>query len=430
MPQNAFMNHCSILYTLRRCYSLLALAVALTLVMRLVYGFVIFGRIADRYSWRMDDEYSDIAYTLITTGKYALSETSPPTMKRLPIHPLVLAGVYAVFGRSLVAVRILHSLFCALTCVMIYLTAREITNERVAGITSLIFAFYPNSILYSARTLSETTYFLLLSIYCFTLIRQFKTPSVRTSIVTGLSFGMLMLTKSITVLLPLFLLLILLSAYYRKRLWRVISSIVLIIFVAAFVMSPWIIRNYRLTGKIIILSTWGGSPFYHGYYFATHLGDGPSGLQLDHDGAQEAKHLVGERYTPSGQPVDEYYEDRIAYSLVLEKIKARSLYSLWIFFRGVFLTWFLTYGRATTVVSFFAHVPLLLLAAYAMVVMSKRDYDAWIKTLPLVLIVVYFNLFHAVVYPHVRYMSPAIGTIMTILAAYGISHLKSANKPL
>jgi len=417
------------LHVLRKRYGLLALAVALTLLVRLVYGLVVFEHIADRYSWRLDDEYSDIAYTLITSGKYAVSETSPPTMKRLPLHPLILAGVYAVFGRSLVAVRIFQSLLCAITCAMVYLTAREVANERVAGIASLIFAFYPNSILYSARTLSETTYFLLLSIFCLALVRWFKAPGVWTSMASGLSFGTLMLTKSTTVLLPLFLLLTLLSAHYRKRLWRVISGIVLMVFVAALVMSPWVIRNYKLTGRVIVLSTWGGAPFYHGYYLATHLSDGCRGFRLDHEAAKEARHLVRERYTPIGEPIDEYYQDRIAYSLVWERIMARPLYSFWIFLRNMFLTWFLTYGRMTTIVSFFVHVPMLSLAAYAILVMLRRDPCAWIKMLPLGLICTYFNLFHAVVYPHVRYMSPVIGTIVTILVAYGISHLMSLASP-
>ena len=417
------------LHVLRKRYDLLALAVALTLLVRLVYGLVVFEHIADRYSWRLDDEYSDIAYTLITSGKYAVSETSPPTMKRLPLHPLILASVYAVFGRSLVAVRIFQSLLCAITCAMVYLTAREVANERVAGIASLIFAFYPNSILYSARTLSETTYFLLLSIFCLALVRWFKVPGVWTSIASGVSFGTLMLTKSTTVLLSLFLLLTLLSAHYRKRLWRVISGIVLMVFVAALVMSPWVIRNYKLTDRVIVLSTWGGAPFYHGYYLATHLSDGCRGFRLDHEAAKEARHLVRERYTPIGEPIDEYYQDRIAYALVWERIMARPLYSFWIFLRNMFLTWFLTYGRMTTIVSFFVHVPLLSLAAYAFLVMLRRDPCAWIKMLPLGLICIYFNLFHAVVYPHVRYMSPVVGTIVTIFVAYGISHLISLASP-
>jgi 4-amino-4-deoxy-L-arabinose transferase-like glycosyltransferase len=341
----------------------------------------------------------------------------------------MLAAVFVIFGRSLVAVRIVQCLLCALTCVMVYFTAKEVTNERVAGIASLIFGFYPNSILYSARTLSETTYFFILSIFCLALVRQFKAPSVQTSIASGLSFGMLMLTKSITMLLPPFLALVLLSADYRKRLWPAMVCIIAMMLVAALVLSPWVIRNYRLTGRIILSSTWGGTPFYQGYYFATHLSDGRSGLQLDHDAGQEARRLVRERYTPSGQPIDEYHQDRIAYSLVWERVTTRPLYSFWIFLRNICLAWFLTYGRTTTLVSIFVHVPLLMLAAYAVFAMLRQDRDAWNRVLPLVLICAYFNLLYAVMYPHVRYMSPAIGTIVTIFAAYAISRLISWGRP-
>jgi 4-amino-4-deoxy-L-arabinose transferase-like glycosyltransferase len=403
----------------------LTLAVALTLLVRLVYGLVIFEHIADHFSWRGDDQYSDLAYTISISGKYAVSETSLPTMKRLPIHPLLLAGVYTVFGRSLVAARIFQCLLCAITCVMVYFTTREVTTKRVAGIASLLFAIYPNSILYSARTLSETTYSFFLSIFSLALVKQFKSLDLRMSVVTGLSYGVLMLTKSTTILLPPFLFLILLSAHYRRTLWRVVSCIVLAVFVAAIVLSPWAIRNYRLTDEFVPLSTWGGLPFYQGYYLTTHLLDGRSGRELDYEAGQEAKRLVRERYTPVGQPIDEFYQDRIAYSLVWEKILARPLSSAWAFLRNIPLAWFLTYGRLTTIVSFFVHIPLLLLATYAVFTMSKLDVHAWIKALPLVLVCAYFNLFHAVVYPHARYMAPVTGAIVTGLGAYGIAHLIS-----
>jgi 4-amino-4-deoxy-L-arabinose transferase-like glycosyltransferase len=414
----------------RKRHALLLLAVTVTLLVRLLYGLVVFEHIADRYSWRQDDEYSDIAYTVITAGKYAVAETSPPTMTRLPAYPLVLAGIYAVFSRSFVAVRIIQSLFCAITCVLIYFTAREATNERVAGLAAFLFAFYPNSILYCARTLSETTYCLFLSIFCFTLVRLFKSPGVWRSVATGLSFGIMMLTKSTTVLLPLFLFLTLLSAYYRKIQWHVIHSIMLFIFVASLVMAPWVIRSYRITDKLIVLSTRGGMSLYQGYYFATHLSSQRSRSQLDHEALLEATRLVRERYTSTGKPIDEYYQDRIAYSLVWEKILARPFYSSGIFLQNLFLTWFLNYGRLTMIVSFFVHIPLLLLAAYAIFVMLRRDDRVWIKMLPLIIVCAYFNLLHCVLYPHVRFMSPVIGTIVTILAAYSILHVISLAKLL
>jgi 4-amino-4-deoxy-L-arabinose transferase-like glycosyltransferase len=250
------------------------------------------------------------------------------------------------------------------------------------------------------------------------------------SLAAGLSLGMLMLVKGTTVLLPPFLLLALLSSHYRQRLWRVIGGLGLMAFVAALVLSPWVIRNYGLTGKIIPLSTWGGSPFYQGYYLATHLGDGRTGSQLDYDGAMEARGLVYERYTPVGQPIDEYHRDSIAYALVWEKIRARPLYSCWVFVRNAVLVWFLTYGSITTIVSALVHVPLLLLAACAIPAMVKQNRETWIRALPLVLILIYFNLFHAIAYPHVRYMSPVIATTVTILAAYGISQLIARFGPL
>lgn len=411
------------LQTLYRRHGILALAVLLTLLLRLVYGLVIFEQIADRFSWRQDDEYPYIASTLVSAGKYAVSEDAAPTMKRLPVHPLFLAGIYALFGRSAIAVRIVQSFVCAATCILIYLTAREVSSRRVAQIAAFLFAIYPNSILYSARALSETTYTFLLSLFCFALVRMYKSPRVRTAIAAGIPFGLLVLTKGTTILLPPFLLLALLSRHYGRNLWRVVGSLVLITLTAAILLLPWSVRNYRLSGKVVVLSTWGGAPFYHGYYVATHLVTGHGSTNLDREAAQEARRLIRERYTPTGRAVDEYHEDRIAYSLVWEKIRARPFYSAWIFLRNLLLAWFLTYGRLTTVVSLLVHVPLLLFSLAGIMIMYSRDHQAWIRSLPLLLVLAYYNLVHAVIYPHVRYMFPTIATVATILAAYGIWRL-------
>ncbi|MGD8626932.1 MAG: glycosyltransferase family 39 protein, partial [Anaerolineae bacterium] len=316
-----------------------------------------------------------------------------------------------------------QSFVCAATCILIYLTAGEVSSRRAAVIAAFLFAIYPNSILYSARALSETTYTFLLSLFCFGLVRMFKSPRVRTAIAAGIPFGLLVLTKGTTILLPPFLLLALLSRHYRRNLGRVVGSLVLITLVAALFLLPWGVRNHRISGKVVVLSTWGGAPFYHGYYVATHLATGYGSTNLDREAALEARRLIRERYTPTGQAIDEYHEDRLAYSLVWQKIRARPLYSAWIFLRNLPLAWFLTYGRLTTAVSLFVHVPLLLLSLVAIVIMYRRDRQAWIRSLPLLLILVYFNLAHAVIYPHVRYMFPAIATIATILAAYGIWRL-------
>jgi len=409
--------------TLYRRHRILALAVLLTLLLRLVYGLVVFDRIADRFSWRQDDEYPYIASTLVSAGKYAVSEDSPPTMKRLPVHPLFLAGIYALFGESALAVRIVQSFVCAATCILVYLTAREVSSRRVAQIAAFLFAIYPNSILYSARALSETTYTFLLSLFCFGVVRMFKSPRVRTALAAGIPFGLLVLTKSTAILLPPFLLLALLSRHHRRNLWRVVGNVVLIMLVAALFLLPWAIRNHRISGKVVVLSTWGGAPFYHGYYVATHLATGYGSTNLDREAALEARRLIRERYTPTGQTVDEYYEDRIAYSLVWEEIQARPLYSAWIFVRNLLLAWFLTYGRLTTAVSLLVHVPLLLFSLAGLMIMYRHDRQVWLRSVPLLLILVYYNLIHAVIYPHVRYLFPAIATVATILAAYGIWRL-------
>lgn len=93
-------------------YRVLLLAMGLTVFLRITCGLFIFDHISGRYSWHQDDEYSDIAHTLVTSGKYATSEDALPTMKRMPAYPLILAGIYSILGKSVVAVRVFQALIC------------------------------------------------------------------------------------------------------------------------------------------------------------------------------------------------------------------------------------------------------------------------------------------------------------------------------
>jgi hypothetical protein len=81
----------------------------------------------------------------------------------------VVAAVYAIVGRNMLAVQLMNSVFGAATAVIIYLCAQQVfKNSRVARIAGIAVAFYPSLVLWSAQGLKDgpIVFLLALAILC------------------------------------------------------------------------------------------------------------------------------------------------------------------------------------------------------------------------------------------------------------------------
>lgn len=81
----------------------------------------------------------------------------------------LVAAVYAVVGRNMLAVQLVNSVFGAATAVIIYLCAHQVfKNLRVARVAGIAIAFYPSLVLWSAQGLKDgpIVFLLALAILC------------------------------------------------------------------------------------------------------------------------------------------------------------------------------------------------------------------------------------------------------------------------
>src|SRR5687767_14131637 len=79
----------------------------------------------------------------------------------------MVAAIYAVVGRNMLAVQFFNSVLGAATAAIIYLCAYDVfKNRRVAVVAGLAVAFYPSLVLWSAQGLKDgpIVFFLALSI--------------------------------------------------------------------------------------------------------------------------------------------------------------------------------------------------------------------------------------------------------------------------
>jgi hypothetical protein len=109
---------------------------------------------AQLLGWGGDKYYQSVANQFVRSG-----EGSGWGMVYL------VAAVYGLIGRNMLAVQLMNSVFGAATAVIIYLCAHQVfKNLRVARIAGIAVAFYPSLVLWSAQGLKDGPIVFLLAI--------------------------------------------------------------------------------------------------------------------------------------------------------------------------------------------------------------------------------------------------------------------------
>ncbi len=178
-----------------------------------------------------------------------------------PLYPYFLVGIYTLLGRDPVAVAVVQIGFEVFTILLLNWIGRRVAGDWVGLLSAACYAFYPY-LLYQNLTLNDTGIFIfLLAAGIASAYRARDTMSWQWAVLLGVCFGLGALTKTLIVLLlPLLALWWWSELDFRMALrLSVISGITMMV-----VMAPWVIRNTRLHGELVILSTNGGSNLHQG----------------------------------------------------------------------------------------------------------------------------------------------------------------------
>jgi 4-amino-4-deoxy-L-arabinose transferase-like glycosyltransferase len=182
---------------------------------------------------------------------------SGPTAWMAPVYTYILAGVFKVFGiysaTSAWVILAFNSICAALTCWTIYRIGEKIYGAGVARAAAWTWAVFPYLIYWPVRVVYDTSFsaFLLSLSLLLTLRIAESQPRSRNWIGFGLLWGVILLTNP--ALLTLFAC-SLLWLFYRAR-WRKVwlAGPVLCVAVALLVVTPWLVRNYRVFGKFVFI---------------------------------------------------------------------------------------------------------------------------------------------------------------------------------
>lgn len=197
----------------------------------------------------------------------AFAQTGPTAILP-PVYSYLLAGIFKIFGietkSAVIAALSLNSLFSALTCIPIYLLAKQAFGDRVAKWAGWGWAFSPYGVYYGADW-AWSTCLVTLELACLFLFawRLEKSSRPRDWLLFGALCGVAALTEPIVMsVLPLLGVWSFYQLYRRRQPWK--GPMLAAALAGVAVLTPWIARNYELFHRFIPVRSGFGLELYMG----------------------------------------------------------------------------------------------------------------------------------------------------------------------
>ncbi len=177
-----------------------------------------------------------------------------PTATFPPGYPLVLAGLFKLFGPSLLAAKLFNAVLGAITAVLVYALGAKIAGRRAGIVAGGLMALFPSQIFFSTTIMTEPLFVMLCVILALLLLAwvgEGRAASWWQMLAIGALLGYMSLVRVEAILLvPAVVALWKLSGVsWRRLVWQapvLLASIALVI-------TPWTMRNYDQFGEVIMV---------------------------------------------------------------------------------------------------------------------------------------------------------------------------------
>jgi hypothetical protein len=236
-------------------------------------------------------------------------------LMQAPLYPWFLSLVYRVFGPNLTAVRSVQAVLGILACAFITIYARRLFRSSTAGIISgLLAALYLPSIFYEGVILPATLILFLNALFLLLMVPDSRPAGPARLMAAGFVLGLSVMAKPVALLLlPFGILHIRMTRNHSSHEAddvtdrtgpvtgaRFIRYSLALVIGLVFAVAPLTIRNARMTGTFIPLTTGGGINLYignnpnaNGFYAVPSYNNEPLG------GTPEVQHERMRRFAES-----------------------------------------------------------------------------------------------------------------------------------
>lgn len=170
-----------------------------------------------------------------------------------PLYPYVLGGLYKLFGRDLLLVRLVQVAFGVATCGLVAVLGRRLSGPVAGNLGAFLLAIYPAAIFQDGE-FEKTALSVFLATSSLVL---FLMPTVWARLGAGAALGLTLLTRGNMMLLAPFAVALLLA----RRDWKSAGAFVL---GAALMVAPATLRNLHVSGEWVLTTSSAGQVFYTG----------------------------------------------------------------------------------------------------------------------------------------------------------------------
>jgi hypothetical protein len=386
------------------------------------------------------DGYDYLASNLAAGHGYRFYPNTANTLMREPGYPFILAGLLTVFGDHFIAVEMLNVVLALGTAWLITRAMSNISKRRWPGfVAALLFLFHPGTLIAESRGGVEIIFGFLSLLFLLSLYRAFYQNRAIDYVYSGLILGTALLIRSVPILFPVvvwgYMILFLRSKISPLTACR--NFAILVVTMLA-VLSPWIVRNYSLTGRFIPTASVLGVSAQAGQYICTHLSTGRPWWLLD----REAGHERSELATELGYPFEDgsygYYQtfyrtnDELSFSKVLlgrviAEYKQHPALFAEVVGRNLFNFWFAGKTRTATLANCVVQLPYLLLAVGGLIVGIRQRLGGIV--IPIALYIGYIVAIYVPILAQARYSVPLI-PLLSILGAILLLSLRDRRKEI
>jgi 4-amino-4-deoxy-L-arabinose transferase-like glycosyltransferase len=193
-----------------------------------------------------------------------LTEPILPSVHTMPLYPIFIAAIYAVFGVHNSAIRISQSAVDLITCLLVAFVSFSLAPaslKRLAAIAALIIYGCLSwfTVSWTRYVLTETLAIFFTMLAIAASIIALRNERWRWAVV-GLFCGAALLVRGDSVLLVFAFGLFLIFQIVRQRSSRALVNLLLFSFAMPVVLAPWIVRNYVAFRKFEPLASAVGKP--------------------------------------------------------------------------------------------------------------------------------------------------------------------------
>jgi 4-amino-4-deoxy-L-arabinose transferase-like glycosyltransferase len=311
---------------------------------------------------------------------------------------------------------------------MIWLVRQLFRYDLVALLASMLFLFHPGILVAESRGGTEVLFAFLLMLFLCALYKALNSDRYQNYVLAGAALGLTVLVRSVPMLFPFFLLVYFAIVAPKSSKIAACGRVVALTVAMVAVLSPWIIRNYAVSGKFVPTASVMGISAHAGQWDNTHLGSDNNWAATDRAGAAERKRIALELGYPFKDVANAYYQDfystgdevKFSSSLmerVISGYREDPLLYVRVVGANLFNLWFRGKTQSSTLMNVVVQLPYLVLAAAGIVLCLKSRLAKTIA--PLTLFLLYTVGLYVAILAQARYSVPLM-PLLSIFAGIAL----------